>query len=43
MKKPAQLFALVTITALETLAVAVFLAIGIFNIISGIVLILFII
>jgi hypothetical protein len=35
MKKPAQLFALVTITALETLAVAVFLAIGIFNIVAG--------
>ncbi len=35
MKKPAQLLLLVTITGAESLAVAVFLAIGIINIIGG--------
>lgn len=35
MKKPAQLKVLVAITSLETLAVAIFLAMGIINIITG--------
>ncbi len=35
MKKPAQLLLLVTITGAESLAVAVFLAIGIINILGG--------
>ena len=35
MKKPPQLVVLVAITGAETLAVAIFLGIGIFNIISG--------